>query len=329
MSSDKPLLLKQYRDLAKNVQSLSNGQVALKIQDEDEDFSLDSVCVTLRPADGPYRGGKFDFEIDISDGYPSNPPTVKCQTQMYHPNIDWYDEEGDVCLNLLDELWTSEMTLQDVVQGLLFLLYNPNIEDPLSSMFMGSESEEDFLSNVRKSLRGEEIDGVEFERNLLDGYESEDETEHQTTISVQSCTPAVDEDQSESPETQTTEESVSPDTDKHQNELSETQTTNESESASPGINISVATVENALGDNQPSQTESDSGKCTEDAEDTCISLVMSNLAQCPYVHDAVESSVDREFPLLQQSVAKTLVNRVWLSVLQVVNTVFKNETTAR
>lgn len=73
MSSDKPLLLKHYCDLAKNVQSLSSGQVALKTLDENEDFSLDSVCVTLRPADGPYRGGKFDFEIDISDGYPSNP----------------------------------------------------------------------------------------------------------------------------------------------------------------------------------------------------------------------------------------------------------------
>ena len=313
MSSDKALLLKQYRDLAKNIQSLSNGQVALKAQDESEDLSLDSVYVTMHPADGPYRGGKFDFEIDISDGYPANPPTVKCQTHMYHPNIDWSDEEGDVCLNLLDELWTSEMTLQDVIQGLLFLFYNPNIEDPLSSMFMGSESEEEFLSNVRTSLRGGTIDGVEFERNLSDDYESENEAEDQTT--VQSCMPSTDGNPSESPEVQTTDEAASA------SFVSVAANQIPSESVSPEVQM---TIESELCHNiESSQSESNCGKCIED---TYIPLVSTNLDQCPYVHNAIESSVDRDDHSLQQSVAKTLVYRVWSSALQyvqVLTTVFK------
>ena len=183
MTSDKAVLLKHYRDLARSIGSFSNGQACLKDLADGEDLDLETVCVTVSPNDGPYRGGKFDFEFDLSDGYPTSPPAVHCQTQIYHPNIDWCDDQGEVCLNLLDELWTQDMTLEDVVQGILFLLYNPNIEDPLSSMFTGAEGEEEFLDNVRMSLRGEEVDGVEFSRNLPDGYESDSTADEDTETS--------------------------------------------------------------------------------------------------------------------------------------------------
>ena len=169
------ILLKHYRDLVRNITSFSNGQAYLKVEDADDEGSdtIETIRITIAPREGPYHGGKFDFELDLSEGYPNSAPVVRCFTQVYHPNIDWYDSQGDVCLNLLDELWSSEMTLEDVVQGLLFLFYNPNIEDPLSSMFTGGEDEEEFLENVRRSLRGEEIDGVAFERNLSEEYNSE------------------------------------------------------------------------------------------------------------------------------------------------------------
>ena len=173
MTCDRSVLLKHYRDLARTIGSFSNDQACLKELADDQDLDLETVFVTVSPKDGPYRGGKFDFEFDLSEGYPTCPPIVHCQTHIYHPNIDFCDDQGDVCLNLLDELWTPDMSLEDVVQGVLFLLYNPNVEDPLNSMFTGSESEEEFLENVRASLRGEEVDGVDFEKNLPDGYESD------------------------------------------------------------------------------------------------------------------------------------------------------------
>lgn len=175
MATDTALLLKHYRDLARNIESFSDGQAKLKERNGDDDCSLDVISVTLAPKTGLYRGGKFDFELDVSTEYPACPPVVHCMTQIYHPNIDFSDESGEVCLNLLDELWTSNMTLEDVIQGLLFLLQNPNIEDPLNCMFTGSEDEEEFQQNVRKSLRGEEVDGVPFERNLSASYEDSDD----------------------------------------------------------------------------------------------------------------------------------------------------------
>ena len=224
--SDTAVLLKHYRLLAKNIDSFSDRQARLKQEEDDTDDedSLTTIRVTLEPRSGPYRGGSFDFEIDMSDGYPTSPPLVRCQTHIYHPNIDSYDScDGEVCLNLLDELWTSEMTLEDVVQGLLFLLYEPNLEDPLSSLFDGSEDEEDFKERVRQSLRGEEVDGVPFERNLVDGYEEEkeEETMEQNTNeateqpAVVSDTVAMetqeDDDTATPTETPSTEEDASPD----------------------------------------------------------------------------------------------------------------------
>lgn len=185
MASEKAVLLRHYATLAKNIESLSNGQAFLKTWDEGED-DLQTVRVTLTPREGPYRGGTFDFELDLSDGYPSCPPVVHSLNPVYHPNIDWCDDLGDVCLNLLDELWSPDMTLEDVVQGLLFLFYHPNLEDPLNPMFSGTESEEEFVVNVRQSLRGEVIEGLDetwdHPRNLPNDYESEDEDSDALTV---------------------------------------------------------------------------------------------------------------------------------------------------
>ncbi|MEQ2261048.1 hypothetical protein XENORESO_005005 [Xenotaenia resolanae] len=36
--------------------------------------------------------------FQVGQGYPHDPPKVKCETMVYHPNIDL---EGNVCLNIL------------------------------------------------------------------------------------------------------------------------------------------------------------------------------------------------------------------------------------
>ena len=191
--SETSLLLKHYCLLRKNIDSLSDGQARIREAETDteEEDSLTHIVITLSPRSGPYRGGQFDFELDLSEGYPTYPPMVRSQTLIYHPNVDCSfacdsdDEGGDVCMNILDELWTPTMTLEDVIQGLLFLLHEPNLEDPLSCMFNGSEDEEEFRRNVRRTLRGGvTIDNIYFERNLLDGYDSECEDKNEGAPAV-------------------------------------------------------------------------------------------------------------------------------------------------
>ena len=59
----------------------------------------------------------------------------------------------NVCFNLFDE-WQPDFGLQDVVQGLLFLLHNPEPEDPILGGFHLGNYEE----NVAKQKAGLEIE---------------------------------------------------------------------------------------------------------------------------------------------------------------------------
>lgn len=95
---------------------------------------------------------------------------IHCLTEIYHPNIDPTVYETDcnnVCVSLLDD-WQDNNDLEDCVQALLFLLYNPNTEDPLSPYFSPGITEEEFEDNVRLSLEGGTVDDFIFETNI--GY---------------------------------------------------------------------------------------------------------------------------------------------------------------
>ncbi len=122
------------------------------------------------------------FQLSLPEDYPNTRPLVLCKTMIYHPNIDptvtsereEEDEEDDdedermvednVCLNLFDE-WTPQFGLEDCIQGLLFLFYNPNLDDPLSPLCDPSLTEEEFKDNVANSLKGMDVDGYSFPKN--------------------------------------------------------------------------------------------------------------------------------------------------------------------
>ena len=61
---------------------------------------------------------------------------------------------------MLGEDWQPEVGLDGCVNAILFLFHHPNQDDALSHVFSGiSMEEEDFESNVRASIRGEEVNG--------------------------------------------------------------------------------------------------------------------------------------------------------------------------
>ena len=197
-------LMKQYKSLVRNIESLSDGQASITQspngEDNEDDLSL--LYINISPNDGPYKGGSFVFKFDLSDGYPDiSPPSINCLTKVYHPNIDLIDEysEGEICLNLLDELWSPELTLEDYVQGLLFMFYNPNIEDPLNPSFNGTEDWEEFLENVQLSMMGEDVEGVEYEPVIVKSDRevgvSDEETETNDNVIVRTgeTTPIAEE----------------------------------------------------------------------------------------------------------------------------------------
>jgi ubiquitin-protein ligase len=56
------------------------------------------VVVISGPEQTPYSGGLFKLQITIPERYPFEPPKVRFDTPIYHPNID---TGGRICLNIL------------------------------------------------------------------------------------------------------------------------------------------------------------------------------------------------------------------------------------
>jgi len=121
--------------------------------------------LVIYPDEGFYRHGVFSFSFKIGPAYPHEPPKVKCETKVYHPNIDL---EGNVCLNILREDWKPVLTINSIVYGLQYLFLEPNPEDPLNkeAAMELQANRRMFEQNVQKTMKGGNLNGVYFERCL-------------------------------------------------------------------------------------------------------------------------------------------------------------------
>lgn len=122
-----------------------------------------NFTLTITPDEGMYKGGSFNFSFQINNNYPHEPPKVKCTQKIYHPNVDL---EGNVCLNILREDWKPVLNLNSVMVGLQYLFLEPNADDPLNKEAAEElrKNREQFIYNVKASMRGGTIKGVQYDR---------------------------------------------------------------------------------------------------------------------------------------------------------------------
>ncbi|XP_061184451.1 NEDD8-conjugating enzyme Ubc12-like [Saccostrea echinata] len=141
-------LMKDFFKLLKTIDSFSDGQARVLSWSDESDDDEFSFQVEISPSGGPYYSGKYIFKIaTASQDWPNYPPTVTCQTLIFHPNIEEFSEDIlseesledisvdlKVCISILDEdEWNSTCySFDDCVQAVLFVLHTPNFDDPLS-----------------------------------------------------------------------------------------------------------------------------------------------------------------------------------------------------
>jgi len=122
-----------------------------------------SFKLKIFPDEGFYRHGQFSFSFKIGEQYPHEPPKVKCENKIYHPNIDL---EGNVCLNILREDWKPVLTINSIVYGLQYLFLEPNPEDPLNkeAALELQSNKRLFEQNVQRTMKGGSLNGIYFDR---------------------------------------------------------------------------------------------------------------------------------------------------------------------
>ncbi|KAI0474493.1 ubiquitin-conjugating enzyme [Xylaria cf. heliscus] len=148
----------------KDLSELSLGST-MKTEFPDPDDILNFI-LEIKPDEGVYTGGKFTFTFNMSSNYPHEPPKVRCQQKIYHPNIDL---EGKVCLNILREDWKPVLNLNAVIVGMQFLFLEPNASDPLNKEAADDlrASREAFRRNVRTSMAGGSVRGTTYDNVMI------------------------------------------------------------------------------------------------------------------------------------------------------------------
>ena len=141
---------------------LSNVKLTLINPSDKKKFEL---VYDLSKEDSFWRGGKYKFTVTVCNEYPHKPPKVHCDTPVYHPNID---TEGNVCLNILRADWSAVLGVTPVILGLLFLFIDPNPNDPLNkdAAKVPRENMNQLKENIRRSLMGYSIDGVQYPKMI-------------------------------------------------------------------------------------------------------------------------------------------------------------------
>ncbi|MQL88745.1 hypothetical protein Taro_021313 [Colocasia esculenta] len=76
-----------------------------------------------------YEGLSFKLSLRFPLDYPFKPPQVKFETACFHPNVDQY---GNICLDILQDMWSSAYDCRTILLSIQSLLGEPNIESPLN-----------------------------------------------------------------------------------------------------------------------------------------------------------------------------------------------------
>lgn len=95
-------------------------------------WEKNAIKVCVCPDAGYWAEKELKFEIRTKR-YPKQACKVICKSNILHPNI--LESDGEVCLNIFDEDWQPSMRIEDYISGILYILHNPNFDDPLSDYF--------------------------------------------------------------------------------------------------------------------------------------------------------------------------------------------------
>ena len=114
------------KDLANFNKEEPEGLTAGPIDDSDM-FKWEASFVG--PENSPYEGGTFKLEMEFPKDYPFKPPKVTLITNIYHPNVN--NSSHSICLDILKDAWSPEITISQILMAIQNLLINPNIDHPL------------------------------------------------------------------------------------------------------------------------------------------------------------------------------------------------------
>ncbi|XP_004496290.1 uncharacterized protein [Cicer arietinum] len=162
VSSKKPLASPLPVDTTSVSQRLQKELMALMMSGGDLGVSAfpagESIFTWIGTIEGGkgtlYEGLSYKLSLRFPMDYPFKPPQVKFETMCFHPNVDQF---GNICLDILQDKWSSAYDCRTILLSIQSLLEEPNLESPLNSYAAAIwNDKEDYKRMVHKQyLAGE------------------------------------------------------------------------------------------------------------------------------------------------------------------------------
>ncbi len=97
-----------------------------------------------------YEKGLFKLLLEFPENYPDEPPDIKFETKIFHPNISMTD--GAICLSSKSNEWEQHKNLITVIYSIFDLLNKPNSEHGLNNdaLILYKNNKEDFFKKARE-----------------------------------------------------------------------------------------------------------------------------------------------------------------------------------
>ncbi|CAA3031740.1 ubiquitin-conjugating enzyme E2 20 [Olea europaea subsp. europaea] len=80
--------------------------------------------------DTVFEGTEYKLSLSFPSDYPFKAPKVKFETSCFHPNVDLY---GNICLDILQDKWSSAYDVRTILLSIQSLLGEPNTSSPLNT----------------------------------------------------------------------------------------------------------------------------------------------------------------------------------------------------
>merc|ERR1719161_2704437 len=123
----RPRELKRLEKELQDIRALSESNSSVRADAVDGDLTHWKGHMK-GPEGTPYTGGVFHLDISIPAEYPYNPPKVKFDTKIWHPNIS--SQTGAICLDVLGKEWSPALTVRTALLSILAMLSTPEPDDP-------------------------------------------------------------------------------------------------------------------------------------------------------------------------------------------------------
>ena len=110
--------------------------------------------ITLIPPKGSYyEDGLFKIEAKFREDYPNTAPIMKFLTRIYHSNV--CGTTGHICLNSIKQNWSKNLTMEDVLNHIIVLLYKQNPSNAINrdAASLYSKDKNKFLEEVKKQIK--------------------------------------------------------------------------------------------------------------------------------------------------------------------------------